>query len=236
MKNLLLLFTIFGLTACTSSDSDSDNPSTITPPTIAETIIGNWSSQTTNAEGSFLNRVTFTEAGEMSIYILVTTTDGTVVEEIVEGKNWTLNGDQITTTDTLENDVDTTTVTVVNQNSITILTPEGDVIALTRDSDYESKLEQIWVATRTNVDCDVTFTYDFTTPNELLVSNYNGCTEVTQVVTESFTQTGGILSGSLSFVDENELESLIYFSTQGDKLYISDIFNNNIGLPMFTKL
>ena len=51
MKNLLLLFTIFSLTACTSSDDDS-SADTTTPPTAAETIIGNWTTQFTESEGT----------------------------------------------------------------------------------------------------------------------------------------------------------------------------------------
>ena len=234
MKNLLLLFTIISLTACTSSDNDTTETPTL--PTTAETLIGNWTSQSTDDERSFLNRVTFTEAGEMSTYISLTGTDGTVVRESVEAKTWTLDGNQITTTDTLEGDVDTTTVTVVNQDSIIIITPDGDSIAFVRDSDYESKIEGVWTLTYIDEGCSFVLSYEFTASNETNGVLSNNCDEETQQASQDFDRTGGILSGELSFLYEDGTQQFrTYFSVQGNKFYMFDLLNTTSRSPVYTK-
>jgi len=217
MKNLLLLFTIISLTACTSSDNDTTETST--PPTTAETIIGNWTSQSTDAEGSFLNKLTFTEAGEMSIYISLTATGGTVVQESVEGKTWTLDGNQITTTDTLDDEVDIITVTVVNQDSIIIVNPEGDSITLTRDSDYDTTLIGVWNGVTIGEDCTTTEQISFTSSTDFsaIITNAD-CDDVVELVEGTYTNPS-ILSGTLLIIDAASSEELsAYYAVQRDKL------------------
>ena len=217
MKNLLLLFTIISLTACTSSDNDTTETST--PPTTAETIIGNWTSQSTDAEGSFLNKLTFTEAGEMSIYISLTATGGTVVQESVEGKTWTLDGNQITTTDTLDDEVDIITVTVVNQDSIIIVNPEGDSITLTRDSDYDTTLIGVWNGVTIGEDCTTTEQISFTSSTDFsaIITNMD-CDDVVELAEGTYTNTS-ILSGTLLIIDAANSEELsAYYAVQRDKL------------------
>ena len=217
MKNLLLLFTIISITACTSSDNDTTETST--PPTTAETIIGNWTSQSTDAEGSFLNKLTFTEAGEMSIYISLTATGGTVVQESVEGKTWTLDGNQITTTDTLDDEVDIITVTVVNQDSIIIVNPEGDSITLTRDSDYDTTLIGVWNGVTVGESCTYTEQISFTSLTDFsaIITNMD-CDDVVELVEGTYTNPS-ILSGTLLIIDAASSEELsAYYAVQRDKL------------------
>ena len=214
MKNLLLLFTIISLTACTSSDND-----TTETPTTAETIIGNWTSQFTDAEGSFLNKLTFTEAGEMSIYISLTATDGTVVEESVEGKTWTLDGNQITMTDTLDDEVDIISVTVVNQDSIIIVNPEGDSITLTRDSDYDTTLIGVWNGVTAGESCTDTEQISFTSSTDFsaIITNMD-CDDVVELAEGTYTNPS-ILSGTLLIIDAANSEELsAYYAVQRDKL------------------
>ena len=217
MKNLLLLFTIFSLTACTSSDND---PVTTTPtPTIAETIIGNWSTQITNSQGSMLIRITFTEAGEMSLYEHVSTTTGLLVEEKVEGKTWTIEGDQITTSDTLEDEVDTLTVTVIDQDSVTVAISE-ETINLTRDTDYESSLTGDWEGSHTDEDCTSTQQLSFTSSNNYsaILTNFD-CENNVVNLGGTFTKSG-TLSGTLSLTDITTAEvSDQYYAIQGDKIF-----------------
>ena len=217
MKNLLLLFTIISLTACTSSDNDTTETPTL--PTTAETLIGNWTSQSTDDEGSFVNRVTFTEAGEMSTYISLTGTDGTVVEESVEGKTWTLDGNQITMTDTLDDEVDTITVTVVNQDSIIIVTPEGDSITLTRDSDYDTTLIGVWNGVNVGESCTYTEQISFTSSTDFsaIITNMD-CDDLVELAEGTYTNPG-ILSGTILLIDAASSEELsAYYAVQRDKL------------------
>ena len=217
MKNLLLLFTIISLTACTSSDNDTTETPTL--PTTAETLIGNWTSQSTDDERSFLNRVTFTEAGEMSTYISLTGTDGTVVRESVEGKTWTLDGNQITMTDTLDDEVDTITVTAVNQDSIIIVTPDGDSITFTRDSDYDTTLVGEWEGVSIGEDCTTTEQISFTSSTDFsaIITNAD-CDDVVELVEGTYTNPS-ILSGTLLLIDAASSQTLsAYYAVQRDKL------------------
>ena len=215
MKNLLIVFTIFSLTACTSSDDATDTAAPIisllgtnpvdvfigntytdagasasdaedgditanietvnsVDPSIAGTyavtynvsdaagnaatevtrtvnvisieqvIIGNWIVQFTDSEGSYNSRITIIESGEMSTYTEATPSNGDVMSSI-EGKTWTLAGDQLTTVDTYEDDSDTLTVTVISQDSISISKwTEGETLNLTRADAYESSLVGDW--------------------------------------------------------------------------------------------
>ena len=219
MKNLLLLFTIISLTACTSSDNDTTETPTL--PTTAETLIGNWTSQSTDDERSFLNRVTFTEAGEMSTYISLTGTDGTVVRESVEGKTWTLDGNQITMTDTLDDEVDTITVTAVNQDSIIIVTPDGDSITFTRDSDYDTTIVGEWEGISIGEDCTTTEQISFTSSTDFsaIITNAD-CDDETELVAGTYTNSS-VLSGTLSLIDAASSQTLsAYYAVQRDKLTI----------------
>jgi len=220
MKNLFLLLTIFSLAACSSSDND---PVTTTPtatPTIAETIIGNWSTQITNSQGSMLIRITFTEAGEMSLYENVSTTTGLLVEEKVEGKTWTIEGNQITTSDTFEDEVDTLTVTVIDQDSVTVAISE-ETINLSRDTDYESSLTGDWEGTDTDEDCTSTQQISFTSSNNYsaIITNMD-CNNVVMNLEGTFTRTR-TLSGTLSL--SNNIDTSIsdqYYAIQGDKIFL----------------
>lgn len=220
MKNLLLLFTIFSLTACTSSDDDSA-ANTTTPPTAAETIVGNWTTQFTETEGTVNGRITFTESGEMTIYLEVTPTGSDETISSVEGKTWTLDGDQFTTTDTLDNDTDTDTLTVNNQDSISIFINDGETLNLTRVDAYETSLIGDWEGTDTE-NCISTVQFSFTSSNTYssIVTNMDCENEVANVG-GTFTRTSGTLSGTLSFVDEisNETNNA-YYAVQGDAMLL----------------
>ena len=220
MKNLLLLFTIFSLTACTSSD-DNSAADTTTPPTAAETIIGNWTTQFTESEGTVNGRITFTESGEMSIYLEITPTGSDETISSVEGKTWTLDGDQFSTTDTLDNDTDTDTLTVNNQDSISILTTDGETLNLTRVDAYETSLIGDWEGTDPE-NCISTVQISFTNSNTYssIVTNMDCENEVINVG-GTFTRNSGTLSGTLSFVDEitNETNNA-YYAVQGDAMLL----------------
>ena len=220
MKNLLLLFTIFSLTACTSSDDDSA-ANTTTPPTATETIVGNWTTQFTESEGTVNGRITFTESGEMSIYLEITPTGSDETISSVEGKTWTLDGDQFSTTDTLDNDTDTDTLTVNNQDSISILTTDGETLNLTRVDAYETSLIGDWEGTDPE-NCISTVQISFTNSNTYssIVTNMDCENEVANVG-GTFTRNSGTLSGTLSFVDEitNETNNA-YYAVQGDAMLL----------------
>ncbi len=216
MRNLLIVFTIFSLSACTSSDSDSDNSSTTTPLTTAETIVGNWTSQSTDTEGSYNSRVTIIESGEMSVYVEATLTTGTVMYSL-EGMTWTLNGDQFTTTETFNEDVDTATITLINQNSFSFLSADGETLTLTRDADYESTIVGTWQFLIVSEGCQYTLEYNFSNSNEHTGSIINNCNDDVTTINGSYT-TSGILS-SWGFADGGDSEES-YFAIQGDRLRI----------------
>ena len=220
MKNLLLLFTIFSLTACTSSDDDS-TANTTTPPTASETIVGNWTTQFTESEGTVNGRVTFTESGEMSIYLEITPTGSDETISSVEGKTWTLDGDQFSTTDTLDNETDTDTLTVNNQDSISILTTDGETLNLTRVDAYETSLIGDWEGIDPE-NCITTVQISFTNSNTYssIVTNMDCENEVVNVG-GTFTRNSGTLSGTLSLVDEisNETNNA-YYAVQGDAMLL----------------
>ena len=213
MKNLLIAFAIFSLSACTSSDSDSDNSSTTTPLTTAETIVGNWTSQSTDAEGSYSGRITIIESGEMSVYMEATLTTGAEMYSL-EGMTWTLNGDQFTTTETFNEDVDTATITVINQNSFSFLSADGETLTLTRDADYESTIVGTWQYLTVSEGCQYTLEYNFLSSNEHTGSMVNDCNDDVTIINGSYT-----ISGILSSWGLTESEQT-YFAVQGNKLRI----------------
>ena len=208
MKNLLLFFTIFSLTACTSSDDDSA-ANTTTPSTATETIVGNWKTQFTESEGTVNGQITFTESGEMSIYMEMTQTGSDVTFSTIEGKTWTLDGDQFTTTDTLDNQTDTDTLTVNNQDSISIFMSEGETLNLTRVDAYETSLIGDWEGTDPEEeDCIVTVQNSFTSLNtyNTTVTNLD-CENVVANTTGTYTINSGTLSGTLSLLNETDNET-----------------------------
>ena len=155
----------------------------------------------------------------MSIYISLTATGGTVVQESVEGKTWTLDGNQITTTDTLDDEVDIITVTVVNQDSIIIVTPEGDSITLTRDSDYDTTLIGVWNGVTVGESCTYTEQISFTSSTDFsaIITNMD-CDDLVELVEGTYTNPS-ILSGTLLIIDAASSEELsAYYAVQRDKL------------------
>ena len=289
MKNLLIVFTIFSLTACTSSDDATDTAAPIisllgtnpvdvfigktytdagasasdaedgditanietvnsVDPSIAGTyavtynvsdaagnaatevtrtvnvisieqvIIGNWIVQFTDSEGSYNSRITIIESGEMSAYTEATLSNGDVMSSI-EGKTWTLAGDQLTTVDTYEDDSDTLTVTVISQDSISILNGEGETLNLTRTDAYESSLVGEWEGISIGEDCTTTEQISFTSSNEFsaIITNAD-CDDETELVAGTYTNSS-VLSGTLSLIDVASSQTLsAYYAVQGDKL------------------
>ncbi len=219
MKNLLLLFTIFSLTACSSSDDDS-TANTTTPPTATETIVGNWTTQFTESEGTVNGRITFTESGEMSIYLEITPTGSDETISSIEGKTWTLDGDQFKTTDTLDNETDTDTLTVNNQDSISIFMTDGETLNLTRVDAYETSLIGDWEGSQTDEGCTSTQQLSFTSSNNYsaILTNFD-CENNVVNLGGTFTKSG-TLSGTLSLTDITTAEvSDQYYAIQGDKIF-----------------
>ena len=312
MKNLLIVFTIFSLTACTSSDDDAATTADTTAPIITllgtnpetafigetytdagasasdaedgnmtasietvssvdtstagtysvtynvsdasgnaatevtrtvnvtsaeQLIIGNWTSTSTDSEGSYNSRITIIESGEMSVYTEITLTTGAIMQS-VDGMTWTLNGNLFTTTDTFfyndddDDVVDTATITVINQNSFSFLSDDGETLTLNRDSDYESTIVGTWQYVFLENGCQYTIEYDFSNSNEFTGSNINDCNDDATTVSGPYTTTG-ILSGAIYAGDEEPDSEQTYFAVQGDKfyLYVEEGNNGNV----FTK-
>ena len=214
MKNLLIVLAIFSLSACTSSDSDSDT--TAIPLVTEEVIIGNWTSQSSDSEGSYNSRITIIESGEMSVYVENTPTIGETLYSI-QGMTWSLNGDQFTTTNTFDEDVDTATITVINQNTFSFLSSDDETLTLTKDADYESTIVGTWQHLIVLEGCQYTLEYNFSNSNEHTGSIINNCNDDVTTINGSYT-TSGILS-SWGFADGGDSEES-YFAIQGDKLRI----------------